>query len=104
MLVTGRSRPQVKALYEEIHGRLKRAGVKHSRAEGVDLGWWVLLDFGDVVVHLMQPEARTYYDLDGLYHETREVDWTSVALPALPERKARRARESSGEARATGSD
>jgi ribosomal silencing factor RsfS len=94
----------VKALYEEIHGRLKRAGEKHSRAEGIELGWWVLLDFGDVVVHVMQPEARNYYDLDGLYREAREIDWKKIDVPALPERKARRAQESSGDARATGTD
>lgn len=104
VLATGHSRPQIKALYEEIHGRLKRAGVVHSRAEGVELGWWVLLDFGDVVVHLMQPEARTYYDLDGLFREAREIDWSKVAVPALPERKARRRPKSSGDARAAASD
>lgn len=89
MIATGLSRPQVKALYNELHARLKAAGERHSRAEGTDLGWWVLMDYGDVVVHLMQPEAREYYDLDGLYGESREVDWKRVELPPLPLPKAR---------------
>ena len=44
------------------------------------MGWWVLMDYGDVVVHVMQPEARAYYDLNGLYHDANEVDWTSVEV------------------------
>jgi ribosome-associated protein len=84
VIATGRSRPQVKAMYDEIHARLKAAGEAHSRAEGIELGWWVLADFGDVVVHLMQPEAREYYDLDGLYADAQQVEWREVGLPVLP--------------------
>jgi ribosome-associated protein len=90
VIATGLSRPQVKAMYEEIHARLKAAGETHTRAEGTDLGWWVLLDFGDVIVHLMQPEAREYYDLEGLNSEAREVDWRAASAPQLPLAKSRR--------------
>ena len=92
VIATGKSRPQVRAMYEEIHSRMKAAGVRHARAEGVDLGWWILLDFGDVIVHLMQPEARQYYDLDGLYREAREIDWEKTERPVLPAARNRRAR------------
>jgi len=98
VVACGRSRPQIKALYQELHTRLKAAGETHSRAEGVELGWWVLLDFGDVVVHLMQPEAREYYDIDGLYREAQEVDWRQVELPTLPLGR-RRLRETGSDAR-----
>ncbi len=98
MVATGRSRPQIKALYNELHTRLKAAGETHSRAEGVELGWWVLMDFGDVVVHLMQPEARQYYDIDGLYSDAREVEWRGVQLPALPLPR-RKLRETGSDAR-----
>jgi len=84
VIVSGLSRPQVKAIYNDIHVRLKAAGETHGRAEGDDLGWWVLMDYGSVVVHIMQPEARDYYDIDGLYGEAEEVDWRAVELPALP--------------------
>ena len=84
VLVNGLSRPQIKALAQEIQMRLKAAGVRRGRAEGYELSWWVLLDFGDVVVHVMQPEAREYYDLDGLYGDSREIAWREVALPELP--------------------
>lgn len=84
MIVTGLSRPQVKAIYNEIHTRLKAAGETHGRAEGYDLGWWVLMDYGSVVVHIMQPEAREYYDLEALYGEAPQLDWRSIELPELP--------------------
>jgi ribosome-associated protein len=89
VVASGRSRPQIKALYNELHTRLKAAGESHSRAEGAELGWWVLLDFGDVVVHLMQPEAREYYAIDSLYSEAREIDWRAVELPPIPMRRQR---------------
>jgi len=84
VVITGNSRPHVKALYEEVHYRLKHAGERHARAEGLELGWWVLLDFGDVVVHLQQEEARRYYGLDTLYGDAQQLDWQGVETPPLP--------------------
>ena len=83
VLATGLSRPQVKAIQQEIHLRLKALGRSHSRLEGAEMGWWTLMDYGDVVVHVMQPEAREYYDLDGLYRAAVEVEWRSVEVPEL---------------------
>jgi ribosome-associated protein len=83
VLCSASSRPQVKAILNEIRMRLKAAGVPPPRVEGTETGWWVLLDFGDVLVHVMQPEAREYYDLDGLYGECREVEWQDLVPPEL---------------------
>lgn len=84
VVMTGTSRPHVKALYNELHARLKAAGERHSKTEGLDLGWWVLMDYSDVVVHVLQREAREYYDLDHLYQECPEIDWAAVPAPPLP--------------------
>ena len=84
MIITGLNRPHVRALYDEIHVRIKAAGGRHRPVEGDDLGWWILLDYGDVVVHLLQPDAREYYDLDHLYGDCPTLDWESVELPELP--------------------
>ncbi|MEO6708800.1 MAG: ribosome silencing factor, partial [Planctomycetota bacterium] len=89
VIVTGTSRPHIRAIQQEIHVRLKAAGVTHGREEGGDLGWWVLMDYGDVIVHVMQPEAREYYDLDGLYQDATELKWRDSALPELPQVKQR---------------
>jgi len=91
VIVSGTSRPQVKAIFGEIHVRLKAAGLHYGRAEGSDLCWWVLLDYGSVVVHIMQPEARGYYDLEGLYAEATELDWRAVEVPDLPDPRQARA-------------
>ena len=91
VVVTCTSRPHVKAVYNELHVRLKAAGELHARAEGADMGWWVLLDYGDVIVHILQAEAREYYDLDRLYGECPLLDWQAVDLPVLPETSARAA-------------
>lgn len=91
VLVTGLNRPHVKALQQELHVRLKAAGETYAKAEGADVCWWVLLDYVDVVVHVLQPEARAYYGLDRLYQECPELDWRAVSLPELPQPAARAA-------------
>ncbi len=92
VVATGTSRAHVKALHEELHVRLKAAGVTHAKAEGVELGWWIVLDYADVVVHLLQSEAREYYDIERLYGDCPRLEWREVTLPELPEPAPRRAR------------
>lgn len=67
LIVTGRSARQVKAIAENVIEEAKKAGVRPLGAEGLDEGEWVLVDLCDVVVHVMQPEARTYYELEKLW-------------------------------------
>ena len=93
VVATATSRPHVKALFNELHVRLKAAGERHARAEGLELGWWVLVDFMDVVVHIQQAEAREYYGLDDLYAECPALDWQAVELPVLPQGTKARAAE-----------
>ena len=82
MLLTGVNRTHVRALANELHVRLKALGERHRPIEGEGLSWWVVLDYGDVVVHVLQPEARSYYDFDHLYADCPRLDWESVELPA----------------------
>ncbi|MBM3976592.1 MAG: ribosome silencing factor [Planctomycetes bacterium] len=82
VIATATSRPQVRAIQNEVHVRLKALGETHLPIEGADLGWWVLLDYVDVVVHVMQPEARAYYELEQLYGDSERVDWRAVDVPA----------------------
>lgn len=90
VLVTGLSRPHVQAIASDIHVRLKELGERHSKTEGADLGWWVLLDYVDVVVHVLQPEARAFYELDILYSECPVLDLAQVPLPEALGRLAAR--------------
>ena len=83
VVVTGTSRPHVKAIHQELHVRLKKLGEFHREPEGADMAWWVILDYDAVVVHALQAEAREYYDLDTLYSECAELDWREIELPPL---------------------
>ncbi len=84
VLITGQNRTHVRALYNELHVRLKAIGETHRPVEGADLGWWIVLDYGDVIVPLLQPEARTYYDIERLYSDCDHLDWASIDVPDAP--------------------
>lgn len=67
VVCTGDSNRQVKALANSVHVKLKEAGVDIVGVEGQESGEWVLVDAGDVVVHVMLPAVRDYYDLEALW-------------------------------------
>ncbi|MRG58467.1 ribosome silencing factor [Agromyces sp. CFH 90414] len=67
LLVTGTSERQVLAISDEVQDRLVEAGAKAARREGRENGRWVLLDFGDLVVHVFHREDRMYYGLERLW-------------------------------------
>ena len=84
VIATGQNRNHVRAIYDELHVRLKAMGEQHRPVEGADLGWWIVLDYGDVVVHLLQPEARDFYDLEHLYEDAERLDWRAVETAEVP--------------------
>jgi ribosome-associated protein len=67
VIATGRSARHVTALAENLARRLKEWGYGTARMEGLAQGDWVLIDAGDVVVHIFRAEVRTYYDLEGMW-------------------------------------
>jgi ribosome-associated protein len=74
VVASGTSDTHVKALAREASNRLRAQGVKPLNEDGQELGEWVLVDFGDVVLHVMRPEVREYYDLEKLWdHDVREL-------------------------------
>jgi ribosome-associated protein len=78
VLVTGLNRNHVRALVNELHVRTKALGIRHQPIEGGGLNWWVVIDFVDVVVHVMQREAREYYDMEHLFTDCSVLDWQAV--------------------------
>ena len=69
VVVSGTSDRHVRALASSMIDDLKDAGVRALSSEGEDLGEWVLVDFADVVVHVMRPEVRAFYELEKLWGE-----------------------------------
>lgn len=67
VIATGTNKRQVQAMSEEIRKRVKARGLVPLNTSGADNGWWVLIDCGSVLVHLMQPEARRFYNLESLW-------------------------------------
>ena len=67
VLGTGRSDIQVRSVAEHIIDELKKGDLRPSHVEGLEQGRWVLIDYIDLVVHILHPEIRDYYGLEGLW-------------------------------------
>lgn len=75
VIATGASDRQVRSIAESIEDALReRGGVKPMGREGEREGKWVLLDFGDVVVHVFQPDERDFYRLDKLWSDAPRLE------------------------------
>ena len=81
---TASSPRQMKAMAEEVHKTLKHEGSKRIGFEGEDSSQWMLQDYGDLVIHLFNPDARKLYDLEHLWAEAPRVDWKAIAPPVAP--------------------
>ena len=69
VLASGTSSRHVLALADSVRTQVKRHDIAPLSSEGESTGDWVLLDYGDVVVHVMLPDARSFYDLEGLWDD-----------------------------------
>ena len=69
LLASGRSERQVAAIADEIEDKLLESVIKYLRREGKETGRWILLDFGDLVCHIMHEEDRMYYSLERLWKD-----------------------------------
>ena len=79
LLCSGQSQPQIQAIGEAIEERLSREGRHVAHREGKSSAEWVLLDYGDFVVHIFSERARQYYDLERLWRTAERVEF-----PASP--------------------
>ena len=71
IVASGRSQRHVGAIAEQLIERLKEEGVRDTRVEGMPLCDWVLIDAGDVIVHVFRPEAREFYNLEKMWGSDR---------------------------------
>ncbi len=71
---TGATAVQVHAICDHLIENLKKAGYFVLRIEGYREGWWVVLDYGAVVIHIFQPESREFYDLERLWADAPQLD------------------------------
>src|SRR5262252_4516714 len=74
VIASGTSEPHLRAIVEEISGKLRDDhGLRPARTDGATSGNWVVLDYFDVIVHIMHAETRTRYDLEGLWGDAKKV-------------------------------
>ena len=78
VFATGSSNTQINALCGAVEKAMDEQGVPVLRREGYRDGTWVLLDYGDIVVHVFSPEAREFYSLERLWSDGKPVDLSSV--------------------------
>jgi len=80
VVTSGRNSRQVKTIAEEVESRLKaNGGINPLRIEGLGDSQWILLDYGDLVVHVFLDETRTYYDLERLWSDAPRIAWEDEA-------------------------
>jgi ribosome-associated protein len=75
VLTTGASRRQMHAIAEEVDDAMRDVGDRRLGIEGYESSRWIVQDYGDVVVHVFDPEAREYYALEDLWADAKKVDW-----------------------------
>ncbi len=73
VIASGRSTRQVSAMAEKLLERFKERFGRSARSEGKDVGDWVLIDCGDVIVHLFRPEVRAFYQLEKMWAAPADV-------------------------------
>ena len=74
VITSGTNERQVQAISDEIVETLKKAGTAAARVEGYKTAEWILLDYGDFVVHVFDEKARAFYDLERLWRESKRVE------------------------------
>jgi ribosome-associated protein len=75
VIATGTSRRQIHTLAEEVDEALRSVGDTRMGIEGYEASKWVVQDYGDVVVHVFDPDTRDYYKLEELWADAPKVDW-----------------------------
>ena len=86
------SEPQVRAIFRAVKDSMAEAGVRALHTELALKGVWSVIDYGDIIFHLFRGEARTFYDLDGLWADAPLIDWNpgpSVAKASSARKKSK---------------
>ena len=78
VLLTGASRRQIHTITEEIDAALRAEGEARLSIQGYQTSRWVVQDYGDIVVHVFDPEARSYYALEELWADAPQIDWQGL--------------------------
>ena len=73
IISNGKNKNQVQAIVDNVQDALQKAGYEMKQMEGYQNGTWVLIDFGDIVIHIFDQENRLFYDLERIWKDGVEV-------------------------------
>lgn len=96
IVASGNSNRQTKALAASVRDKIKEAGGDVISIEGEDTGEWVLVDLGDLIVHIMQPPIRNYYRLEEIWGG-KQIDLETARKTPSPKRNSRKKAGTLGE-------
>ena len=78
LIASGKNRNQIQALADAVEEKLGHAGYPLRQSEGYDSANWILLDFGDMIIHLFDQENRLFYDLERIWRDGKQIDPKSL--------------------------
>ena len=78
IIAGGSNKNQVQALCDNVTEKLGRAGFPENHIEGYETANWILLDFGDIIVHIFDKENRTLYDLERIWRDGKTLDLSEL--------------------------
>ena len=81
VIASGRSQRHVGAIADQLQKKLKEAGFSRIRVEGVPQCDWVLVDAGDLIVHVFEPDTRKFYNLDKMWQAERTPEQAFELMP-----------------------
>ena len=73
IIANGTNKNQVQALVDNVQEQLHKAGYESKQVEGYQTGNWILLDYGDVIIHIFSKEDRLFYDLERIWRDGKEI-------------------------------
>lgn len=82
LIATAATRRQAHSIASEIDAEMKKLHEHKLGMEGVEEGSWILIDYGDFVVHIFTPESRSYYALEEVWGDAPHLDWRDPSRPA----------------------
>lgn len=78
VIATGTNSNQVQALVDNVQEQLFKAGYSTDKIEGYRTGSWVLLDYGDIIIHIFSQEDRIFYNLERIWKDGKDVELTDL--------------------------
>jgi ribosome-associated protein len=87
VICTGSNSRQIQSIADEIEQRMKKLGERAISIEGYENAEWVLLDYGDYLIHVFSEKSRVYYDLERLWRDAKIAEWKPSASGPAPRLK-----------------